>query len=101
MAINSGRIAAGPTLTRAGARQSYARITSTIPPANSITLDPKTNSLEIINQLPEREGQILVYSTQNETALYVVVDIGGTLTWKRAAAISGVIDSTTGKPFGL
>ena len=101
MAINSGRIAAGPTSTRAGIRQSYAKITNTIPPASSLSLNPETNILEITSQLPEREGQVLAYSTQNETALYIVVDIGGTLTWKRAAAISGVIDSTTGKPFGL
>ena len=101
MAINSGRIAAGPTKTRAAARISCVSITSTIPPGTRITIDPDTELPVSINQDPLREGQILCYSTQNDTALYVVVDIGGTLTWKRCAAITGYIDSTTGKPFGL
>jgi len=101
MAINSGRIVAGPTATRAATKISCVALTNTIPPSSYVRIDPETDFPEIINQDPQREGQMLVYNAQNDTALYVVVDISGTLTWKRCAAITGYIDSTTGKPFGL
>jgi hypothetical protein len=101
MTISSGRIVAGPTQTRADAKESYAKITNYIPPSGGLVLDPDTNVLSFITQNPEREGQVLVYNAQNETTMYVVVDINGTLTWKRCVALTGYIDSTTGKPFGL
>ena len=101
MAINSGRIAAGPTTTRTAAKINCVSITNTIPPDSYIRVSPETGLLEAIDQAPQREGQMLCYNTQNDTALYVVVDVGGTLTWKRCAAITGYIDSTTGKPFCL
>jgi hypothetical protein len=101
MAINSGRIAAGPTNTRTTAKINCVNIASTAPPGERKYVDPSTGNVVTDQQLPQREGQVLVYSTQNDTALYVVVDISGTLTWKRCAAITGYIDSTTGKPFGL
>lgn len=101
MAISSSRIVAGATQTRADAKETYARITNTIPPASRITVNPDTGLLVSIDQAPEREGQVLVYNAQNETTMYVVVDISGTLTWKRCVALTGYIDSTTGKPFGL
>jgi len=101
MAINSGRIAAGPTKTRVAAKTNCVSITNTTPPNSYPRVSPETGSLETIDQSPQREGQVLCYNAQNDTALYVVVDIGGTLTWKRCAAITGYIDSTTGKPFGL
>jgi len=101
MAINSGRIAAGPTATRSAARINCVKITNTVPPGFYATVNPDTGTPEGVYQTPQREGEMLVYNTQNETALYVVVDINGTLTWVRCAAITGYIDGTTGKPFGL
>lgn len=101
MAINSGRIAAGPTTTRADAKINCVKITNTVPPSGYVTINEETGIVEYVDQTPQREGQMLAYSVQNETALYVVVDINGTLTWVRCAAINGYIDSTTGKPFGL
>lgn len=101
MTISSGRIVAGPTQTRADAKETYATVTSAIPPAPRFTSDPDTGILSAVNQNPEREGQVLIYNAQNETTMYVVVDINGTLTWKRCVALTGYIDSTTGKPFGL
>jgi len=101
MAINKGRIAAGPTATRAATKISCVALTNTVPPNSYTKLNPETGIPEVANQDPQREGQMLVYNAQNDTALYVVVDISGTLTWKRCAAITGYIDSTTGKPFGL
>jgi len=101
MTISSGRIVAGPTQTRADAKETYVTITSAIPPAQRVTLNPDTGLPTFTSQNPEREGQVLVYNAQNETTMYVVVDINGTLTWKRCVALTGYIDSTTGKPFGL
>ena len=101
MTISSGRIVAGPTQTRADVKETYVTITSAIPPAQRVTLNPDTGLGTFTSQNPEREGQVLVYNAQNETTMYVVVDIGGTLTWKRCVALTGYIDSTTGKPFGL
>lgn len=99
MAINSGRIVVGPTTTRAATKIACAQLTNAVPPQGYNKVNPDTNAVEFVAQPAEREGQVLVYSAQNDTALYVVVDINGTLTWKRCAAITGYIDSTTGKPF--
>ena len=101
MAINSGRIAAGHTETRASTKINCVHITNTVPPQGYVGKNPDTNLLEFVEQPAEREGQLLVYNVQNETTLYVVVNISGTLTWKKATAITGYIDTTTGKPFGL
>jgi hypothetical protein len=102
MAINSGRIAAGPTSTRVNTRKSFVEFTNNIPPSATTFVNPDTGALDYVDRPAEREGQLLIYATQNETAMYVVItDEAGLLVWKRAAAISGVIDSTTGKPFGL
>jgi hypothetical protein len=55
-------------------------------------------------QPPEREGQIVSVVTTNSAnvsvaTLYVVVNIGGTLTWKPVVGISETIDSRTGLPY--
>lgn len=101
MAINSGRIAAGPTATRAATRVTVAPLRNNIPPWPATEL--VDGGLVIVEQQPQRQGEVIVYSDgANVTEMYVAVDIGsGVLEWKKAAAITGYIDSTTGKPFGL
>ena len=101
MAIDSPRIVAGPTTTRVEAKKNVVKITNTIPPQPYVAINPETGEPETIIQEPLREGQLLVYNAPNETALFVVVLIGYTLTWKRATAITGYIDNRTGKPFGI
>ena len=102
MAINSGRIVAGPTSTKVNVKTNCVEITNQIPPVAKTFVNPDTGLLDYIDQSPEREGQVLVYNAQNETAMYVVVTNNlGLLEWKRCATITGYIDSTTGKPFGL
>lgn len=101
MAINKGRIAAGPTTTRVDAKTNCVKITNTVPPSGYFTINEETGIVEYVDQTPQREGQMLAYSAQNEVTMYVAVNISGTLTWVRCAAIAGYINSTTGKPFGL
>ena len=100
MAINSGRIAAGPTSTRTNTRKNFVEFTNNIPPVGTTFVNPETGALDFIDRPAEREGQLLVYTAQNETAIYVVItNQVGLLEWKRAAAITGYINSVTGKPF--
>ena len=101
MAINSGRIVAGPTATRAATRVTVAPLRNNTPPWPATKI--VDGGFVVIEQEPKRHGEVIVYSDgANVTTMYIAVDIGsGVLEWKKAAAITGYVDSTTGKPFGL
>lgn len=55
-------------------------------------------------QEPQREGQLVVFIERNSenipvANLYVVVNIEGTLTWKRCTGVIRTLDPNTGEPF--
>jgi len=104
MAINKPRIAGQPTadISLTVERPLDHR---SIPPTESggkvvdgqlVTVDPV---------VPMVEGQLSAYTAfddarLNRTAvLYVAVDIGGTLTWKRVVPVPAIINQYTGKPY--
>lgn len=101
MAINSGRISAGPTKERAEIKTTRVPLRNDIPPSFSSAM--VDGQLVITDQSPKRHGEVLVYHDgANETTMYVAVEVTpGTLEWKAASTSTGFIDSTTGKPFGL
>lgn len=61
----------------------------------------RRNAAGVFEQPAEYEGQTRVVetSTRYQYNLYVVVDIGGVLTWKAVKPSSGVIDPRTGNPY--
>lgn len=101
MAINSGRISAGPTKERAGLKTTRVPLTNNIPPSFSSAM--VDGQLVITEQSPKRHGEVVVYHDgANVTTMYVAIEVvPGFLEWKEASISMGFIDSTTGKPFGL
>lgn len=96
MAINSSRLVVSPTTERSENKTPCVYVSNTIPPAGRIVVVDGLSTF--INQNAEYEGQLLCYTDGSIVQLYVVVDIGGVLTWKLAHFITEYIDSTTGKP---
>ena len=97
MAISPNRLVVRPTTERGDAKVSCVAITNTVPPSGALKV---VNGLPVIvSQLPEYEGQLKVYVDGSLVQMYVVVDIGGTLTWKIAKIVTRYIDPTTGQPF--
>ena len=97
MAISLNRLVVRPTTERGDAKVSCVEITNTIPPTSALRI---VNGLPAtVSQLPEYEGQLKVYVDGSLVQMYVVVDIGGTLTWKTAKMVTEFIDPTTGLPF--
>jgi len=103
MAINKPRIAGQPAVERsrikdqpfkphgAGPNDTHTEIVNTVP----TVVGPIT---------PDREGQMYFYPSMDDTGLnrtceiYVAVDIGGTLEWKRVAPVPDIVDRYTGRP---
>jgi hypothetical protein len=100
MAVNKPTIAAGATTTREQARAVVLKVTSTAPPEARIYRN-ENGVIVSEQQLPEREGQMLVFRPSGErfAYLFVVVDIQGTLTWAVVSTHAVATDSATGKPW--
>ena len=97
MAISPNRLVVRPTTERGDAKVSCVAITNTVPPTDALKI---VNGLPaIVSQSPEYEGQLKVYVDGSLVQMYVVVDVGGTLTWKIAKMVTEFIDPTTGLPF--
>lgn len=103
MAINGPILDVGPTSTRVDAATTCVTITETVPPADVVSLQYTTTSagedkvaVVTISQAPQREGQVLAYKDGLFIELYIVVDISGVLTWKRASLTTGRNSSLTG-----
>lgn len=104
MAINSPRIAGQPATERWRVIDQPFVPRSAVPTESSLAV--VNGTLTYIDALtPEREGQLSFVLSVDESGLnrsstiYVAVDIGGTLTWKRVVPVPDVINKYTGKPF--
>ena len=100
MAINKPIIDAGQTYTRSRVKTVVGKITSAIPPATRFYVD-EDGRVAFQSQDPEREGQILFYRDGSSLAvqMYVVVSIGGTLTWKYVLPTAQMQNAANGKPW--
>ena len=97
MAISPNRLVVRPTTERGDTKISCVDITNTVPPATAITT--VDGVVTAIDQSPEYEGQLKVYVDGSLIQMYVVIDVGGTLTWKIVKMVTSFIDPTTGQPF--
>lgn len=100
MAINKPIVAAGPTTARQQAETVVLKVSGTAPPEIRVYRD-ENDLIVIEEQLPEREGQLLVFRPPGErfAYLFVVVDIQGTLTWAVVSTRAVATDAATGKPW--
>lgn len=98
MAISPNRLVVRPTTERGDAKISCVEIVNDIPPNAYIAKD-ENGFLVNVSQDPQYEGQVKVYVDGSFVQMYVVVDVGGTLTWKIVKMVTGFIDPTTGLPF--
>ena len=97
MAINKPIIDAGPTDTRKDEKISCVYITSAVPPADRTHI--VGGVVTTTPQPPAREGQMLAYKTTAGVDLYVVANVGGTLTWKPVRLGTGYQSMATGQPW--
>lgn len=96
MAINNTSIVVGAT-TRSEAKTVVITVTSTLPPEDRVFVE---NGVAVTqSQAAEREGQMLMYFNRNteESKLYVVADVDGTLTWVPVNSTVSYRDSRTGR----
>jgi hypothetical protein len=96
MALNSPVIAGAPVTTRASAKTVVGLITNIEPPAlRLLTVD---GSVVVVDQSPDREGQMLFYRNGSELSvtMYVVVELDGLLVWKEVQNWGIAIDPRTG-----
>lgn len=76
-----------PQLDKQKAKYIPVRLTNTIPPGSVVSA---INGETLLDQTPRFVGELCLYQSTSmrqarEGHLYVVVDISGTLTWKRLA----------------
>ena len=93
-------IIVAPSQTRKEVRMVVGRITSTEPPNSRTTV--VDGATVVIDQSPEREGQMLFYRPPNSgqnVIMYVVVDYDGqgTLQWAPVVPNTVPIDLRSGK----
>jgi hypothetical protein len=98
MTISPNRLVVRPTTERGDTKVSCVEIVNEIPP-NSYIVKDENGTLAQVFQDPQYEGQVKVYVDGSLVQMYVVVDVGGTLTWKIAKIVTEFIDPTTGQPF--
>ena len=99
MAINKPVISAGPTSQRRGTRICCVPITNVDPTSGATRRYLDNGLIKTDTQTPQREGQMLVLDDGATITMYVVVDISGTLTWKRVGGVMGAYNTKTGKPW--
>lgn len=104
MTINSPRIAGPPATERRRIKEHLLNVRGAPPTEDLLTTN--SDGLPINDEaiVPDREGQLVVYSFVDDTGLnrraqiYVAVDVGGTLTWKVTAGQT-LLNRWTGKPY--
>jgi hypothetical protein len=101
MAINNPRLSfKTPAPTRQEAKIVAVKIISSVPGEVRRYVDDGVLKQETTE--PEWEGQIIfqkISGTQGEATMYVSVEIGGELFWKRTDNGSEYFDSRTGRPW--
>lgn len=98
MTVNNPVVAVASTVTKVDTKSVILNHTYTLPPASFTRV--VDGIAVVLNQDPEREGQMLVYYepvTRNPT-IYVVVSVDSVLSWKRVSNWGLVIDVRTGQP---
>lgn len=100
MAIDNGRLVVGPTKRRDYERQFYVSYVTNTPPGVVRYYTDQNGSIAFDAQLPEVEGQLVVYQTTSPSTsgqLFVAVSIQETLTWVRVLHTIDMQDSRTGE----
>lgn len=103
MAIENPRLAIGPTYKRDDLSTTVIDV-HPIVPAPGATYErlevpnDLTSNVLTIDTSPQILGQIAAHKVDGKAVqMYVVVDISGTLTWKRVEPIIGHLNTTTGR----
>lgn len=103
MAISKPRIAGKPAIERRRLHNQFCELKPVVPSEPYRTI---VDGVPVVvpAAAPEWEGQMYFHYFTDDSGLnhwvqiYVVIDIGGTLTWKLAGRITQV-NKFTGKPF--
>ena len=99
MAINSGRLSVQPTIKQEDLKTTVVDIYPVVP-GNPYVGTDENGALISVSTLPQLEGQIAMHKIDSEVVeMYVVVDMSGTLTWKRTNLAFGLLNTTTGRPW--
>ena len=106
MAINKPRIAGKPAIERQRVQNVQpVEVVPVEPGGLKIGRDSSGLLYQIEAPTPEIAGQIYIYNFVDESGLnrranaYVAVDIDGTLTWKKVAGQTNLLNAFTGKPY--
>lgn len=101
MPISRPIIDAGPSISSGRAATLVMNLSNIVPPASGYRPDGE-GGLVLVDQNADIEGKLIIYqdlySWPNLT-IYVVVNIGGTLQWKKVAPRMVWTDSRTGQPW--
>lgn len=99
MGINKPIVAAQATQSREQVKTVVFKVSGTEPPNYRIYVPKGAQYPEVEYQDPEREGQVILYQVNpgDEITFYVVVNIDGALTWKKAIIGVEFFDYRTGQ----
>lgn len=99
MSIDNGRIVSKPTRARSEFSALFVERFSSSEPGTPRRYVDSTGSVVSDEQLPSVEGELFVYRPDTSiqyATLYIAVDIGGTLEWKRVNPMGSAQDRRTG-----
>ena len=99
MGINKPIIAAQATQSREQVKTVVFKVSGTEPPNYRVYVPEGAQYPEVEYQDPEREGQVILYQVNpgDDITFYVVVNVNGTLTWKKAIIGVEFFDYRTGQ----
>ncbi len=87
--------------TRAKVKHIAVLVAESAPPNSVYYQDPDTGEVTVINQTPQREGQMTIHRPQGTEFIYmyVVIDLDGTLTWKPVITQVTIQQNGTGRKY--
>ena len=102
MAIDKGRLVAGPTKRRDQEKQFYVSYITNAEPGHARTFVDENGTLTSDLQFPEVEGQIAVWQRTGSDDVgqaYVVVRVDSVLKWVRVLHTLDLQDARTAEPW--
>ena len=99
MSIDNGQIVSKPTRAKSEVSALFVKSFSSSEPGTTRRYRDSTGSLVVDQQLPSVEGELFAYRPDSSIqfgALYIAVDIGGALEWKRVNPMGLAQDKRTG-----